>query len=242
MEQIAAGEANMLIHFVDLDDRLGRNDAMVRIGLFEGTDAAAPFEGTRGEAFTIGRTQLDAMGLPATMIAPGSIVAAALRAGPTSLGRMDGMFTLERGEIRGTVVGDVAMRRIDSLRDGFLCGAIRASELDAVPAPEMIPASCRALPPDTSSLLDLFVGGCSLAGTVLLVPTQPDISLDADGLAGGMILADSDGDRIVDTCRDGRTATVIRGDDCAQDPRFDDAFSQALGLSAYRVVITAVTP
>lgn len=239
-DAIVAGELNLLAAALDLDDRLGRNDASVEVALFSGMDAEAPFEGARGEAFTLpdGAVEGDR---PVNSL-PGEIIATALRSGPGVLtppseaGGFGGAFALHEARIDGTLVADTGRRRVDRMIDGLFCGAIQASDLDRSPAPEMVPASCRSA--DTS-LLDLLVLGCNLGTTPLLVPTQPDIDVDHDGIGSGMLLSDTDGDRVIDRCvlEDG---TVLLGDDCAQDPRFDEAYSQAIAIEAYWVLLAGL--
>jgi hypothetical protein len=52
-------------------------------------------------------------------------------------------------------------------------------------------------------------------------------------------LADTDGDKLVDTCRLPGGVTIT-GNDCAQDPRFVDAYSAAIHVTALRVLISGV--
>ena len=132
--------------------------------------------------------------------------------------------------------------RIGTLTAGRLCGAVAAGDLDRIPAPMGLPAGCLS-PRGGTSLLDVIVAGCSISIIPVINAQQPDIDVGGDGIFQGganRALRDTNGDRIVDTCRDGASGATITGDNCAQDPRMDDAYSMALTYAARRVVITQV--
>ena len=83
---------------------------------------------------------------------------------------------------------------------------------------------------------------CSSDLLAVINAQQPDIDGAGDGIFQGgtnRVLRDTNGDRIIDTCRDATAGVTIMGDNCAQDPRMDDAYSMALNYTARRVVITA---
>lgn len=238
----------MLTTLLDLDDRTGVNDPAVRVAFFEGLDAVAPFAGTPGEAFAIRASALDAMRNPISVLSPGTIVARALNAGPGTavltldLGAGPTPLTLSRATTRATTNLDSAAMRIGTLTAGRLCGAVSASALDRIPAPMALPAACLS-PRGGTSLLDVIAIGCSVSIIQVISAQQPDIDVGGDGIFQGgtnRVLRDTNGDRIVDTCRDGTTGVTITGDNCAQDPRLDDAYSMALTYTARRVVITQV--
>jgi cysteine-rich repeat protein len=245
----SSGGTIILAHVLDLDDRTGVNDPSIRIAFFEGLDAMAPFSGAAGEEFAIRATALDAMRNPTSVLSPGSITTRALAAGPgratlvLDLGTgTPSPLTLERATTSATTTTDAALQRIATLTGGRLCGALRAADLDRIPAPTGLPATCLS-PMGGTSLLDVIAVGCSISIIPVINATQPDIDLGADGIFQGGVnraLRDTNGDRIVDTCRDGTTGVTITGTNCAQDPRFDDAYSMALTYTARRVVITAV--
>jgi len=236
---VTAGTTIILAHFLDLDDRLGRNDPAIRIAFFQGVDAMTPFSGLRGENFTITMAQLDAMLNPTSVLAPGMITASASTAGPgtvtlrINLAGMPTSLTLQRARMTGTIVGDVAMNRIDSVTNGRICGVLSAGDLDRIAWPAGLPGSCAMVA--GGSLLDLLVSGCSLI-IPLVNATQPDIDLGGDGI-GQLVTAA----RIVTTCRDGTARTMLpAGTMCPQDPAFDDGYSMALSFSAIRVNISGV--
>jgi cysteine-rich repeat protein len=244
-----AGGTNILMHVLDLDDRLGVNDPAMRLALFEGLDATAPFQGTAGEAFAIRASALDASRNPRSVLSPGAIAARAVSAGPGSatialdLGTGSPTpLSLSRATTRATTTTDAAAMRIGTLTGGRLCGAVTAADLDRIPAPMGLPANCVAAG-GGSSLLDVIAIGCAVVIIPVVNASQPDIDLGGDGIFQGgtnRALRDTNGDRVVDTCRDGATGVTITGTNCAQDPRFDDAYSMALTYTALRVVITAV--
>lgn len=243
------GGTIVLASVLDLDDRTGANDPAVRVAFFEGLDAVAPFDGTVGEAFAIRAMALDAMRNPVSVLAPGSIVGRALNAGPgvavlaLDLGTGSPTpLTLSRAVTRATTNVDAAAMRIGTLTAGRLCGAVAAGDLDRIPAPMGLPAGCLSARGGTS-LLDVIVAGCSISIIPVINAQQPDIDVGGDGIFQGgtnRALRDTNGDRIVDTCRDGTTGATITGDNCAQDPRMDDAYSMALTYTARRVVVTQV--
>ena len=105
--------------------------------------------------------------------------------------------------------------RLRSLSEGVLAGAMPAGALASVDA-----GSGR-------TGLDMLVVNYELAA---------DLDEDGDGLE---VFTDTDGDGRVDRCTDG-DGTPVDGTACAQDPRFRDAFSMALGLEAVPCVIVGV--
>jgi hypothetical protein len=67
-------------------------------------------------------------------------------------------------------------------------------------------------------------------------PTQPDI--DVDGLER---FEDTNNDGVVDLCIDGDGAR-ISGTDCPLDPRIADAYSEAMQVTAVRVILEGARP
>jgi hypothetical protein len=132
-----------------------------------------------------------------------------------------------------TVVADTTVNRVGSLTGGQICAAVSAADLDRSP----FPTSLNSLCPNYrgGSMLDLIVGGCTYFGFPQINPVQPDVDLGGDGLMRPA-LRDANNDGQVDECRDG-SGLVLTGNDCAQDPRFDDAYSVAISFSAVRVAI-----
>ena len=244
----SSGGTIVLAALLDLDDRTGVNDPAVRVAFFEGLDAVAPFTGMPGEAFAIRAMALNAARDPVSVLAPGSIVARALNAGPGTailtldLGAGPTPLALSRATTRATTNLDTAAMRIGTLTAGRLCGAVSAGDLDRIPAPMGLPAGCLS-PRGGSSLMDVIAVGCSISIIPVINAQQPDIDGGGDGIFQGgtnRVLRDTNGDRIIDTCRDGTTGVTITGDNCAQDARLDDAYSMALSYAARRVVITQV--
>jgi cysteine-rich repeat protein len=223
-----------LIYFADLDDLLGQNDSSIRLGFLDGFVHLGNFTGMKGEAFDINGTDLDAMGLPKSLLAPGSITAGALSAGlgsaPLRLFVFGGDANLVLRRTFAAVTPDSNIMRIDSLASGVFCGHITAGELDRMSRPSEIAFAC-----GSGSMLDLLVHGCNFAG-ITVAATQPDIDVAGNGLG---FLVDTDNDGIVDQCHLSNGA-VINGTNCAQDDLFDEAYSFAANFTAIRVQIVAV--
>jgi cysteine-rich repeat protein len=224
-----------LIYFIGLDDLLGQNDASLRLGLIDGYVHLGGFTGMKGEAYDVKSTDLDATLLPRSILAPAAIsgggLSAGLGAAPMPLSVFGTTTNLVIRRAFGAVTSDTNIQRIDSIGSGIYCGTISAGELDRLAPPSEIHTAC----PKYNSMLDLFVGGCSFL-TITVTATQPDIDVAKDGLG---TLADTNNDGTVDRCTTG-TGVIINGDNCAQDARFDDAYSFAASFAALRVQIVSI--
>jgi len=245
--RINSGQNITLMMFLDLDDPLGQTDPMLRLGSADGRDFLTPFDGTRGESLLVRATQLDAMRNLLSIESPVSIVGGMLTGTDGTLYNVLSVNTatsspinIRRARVTGRVVADAMMRRIDSITNGLICGGVSAADLDGVGWPSGIPMGC-APPAGNPSLLDMVVAGCSVAGVPVVRAVQPDFDLGGDGLfTGGSVLQDTDGDRIVDRCRDTASGVIINGNDCAQDPAFDDGFTSAVRFAAIRVQLAGI--
>lgn len=256
-DSVNAGQTNVLAHFMDLDDRTGRTDPMIRLAFFTGADAMMPFQNVAGESFTIPRAELTPALDPLTPFAPAALNANALTGGPGTIVMRINLagaltpLTLYRGQVSGTTTTNAMLNRIERINNGRICGALTAGDLDRIPWPSGLPGTCAvptAPPPMGSpySLLDMLAGGCNLIASIRIInPIQPDIDVAGDGLPAGMgtparQLRDTNGDRVVDTCYDSSANTVITGANCAQDARMDDAISAAMNFTALRVLISGL--
>ncbi len=239
------GDFNLLMPLLGLDDLLGQNDPALRLGIVNSNDAVSPFDGTRGEDFLAWASAVDGTGLPTSIVDPAMVSGGML----TSSGRIANMdvllygdwvsWTFERARISGTVVPDTGMMRVDSISNGMLCGAIPAASLDRSVMPDTLASVCPAYAGD--SFLDALVGGCRFSFITLITGSQPDIDIEGDGIYSPA-LEDTNGDGRIDRCRDGASGTIITGDNCAQDPRFDDAYSVAFSYTAIRADLVGVAP
>lgn len=128
---------------------------------------------------------------------------------------MDAFSVLGFFQLEGVRVLADGGGRLRSLSEGVLAGAMPAGALASVDAG------------GGRTGLDMLVVNYELAA---------DLDEDGDGLE---VFADTDADGRVDRCTDGDGATVD-GTECAQNPRFRDAFSMALGLEAVPCVIAGV--
>jgi cysteine-rich repeat protein len=231
------GTNKHLIYLADLDDLLGQNDPSLRLGFIDGLPNLGGFTGMKGEAFSVSGADVDAMGLPKSLLFPAAVVGGGLSAGPGAAPLALSVFgnnaNLVLRRAFAAVTTDNNLMRIDSLGSGILCGTISAGDLDKLPTPTEIDIACPKY--SSGSLLDLLVGGCNLGG-VSVTATQPDMDLGGDGFGS---LADTNNDGIIDTCSDG-SGTVITGNDCAQDARFDDAYSFAASFASVRVQIVRI--
>jgi len=135
-------------------------------------------------------------------------------------------FTLRRTAIQVTV--PVAL---DQISDGWLCGAVSASELDQIAPPHQSDPECRTLcwPDDAPA-------GLTLAGFMAMRGYQPDIDIDGDGLERYEL----DENKHVVRCYDGANHLQpphrwpVR---CLQDPRMADGFSLCFQIHAVRGVL-----
>jgi cysteine-rich repeat protein len=110
-----------------------------------------------------------------------------------------------------------------------LCGALTAASWHRLP--NLLPGT------EGATLLDLFVLGTQLA-SYRVIPTQPDIDVDGDGLE---TFRDTDNDQRIDLCIDG-DGTQILGTDCPLDPRIADAYSEAFDLEIVPAKLAGKSP
>lgn len=115
---------------------------------------------------------------------------------------------------------------LDEISGGWLCGAVRASELDQIVPPHVSDPECRTLcwPDDAPA-------GLSLAGYLAMNGYQPDIDMDGDGLERFEL----DASKHVVRCHDGlhHLPWPRRWPaQCLQDPRMVDGYSLCFEIHA----------
>ena len=131
---------------------------------------------------------------------------------------------------------DPALTAIGSLTGGELCGNVSAASLASSPVPAALTsAHCSESYSTSSTLLDLFVSGCTAYGLVsALAPTQPD-QVDPTAAAAGAgapyTLSASSGTR-VDTCKD-KSGTQVALQTCLASA----AYSIFFQFTADRVIV-----
>ncbi len=240
---ISNGQVLLQFAFLGLEDPLGVNDPDLRVGFMNGLDGDMDPRNNRdlGNPQRINRGALNMVGLPQANY-QSSIVNSAIRGGPEDIrlnlpspvAGMNFNFRVQRSRITGTLQNDMAMRRITSMTQGVLCGAIPMRDLAALP--NFFEALAGGLGgggggmPPRSTLLEAMIGGYRIMipfiGLSLIIgPSRADIDLDGDGLE--QVFA-TPGDMrtppAITGCVDG-DGTRIPGRMCVLDPRIQDAFS-----------------
>ncbi|MEZ4293848.1 MAG: DUF4215 domain-containing protein [Polyangiaceae bacterium] len=116
---------------------------------------------------------------------------------------------------------------------GKLCGNVTALSLANMPVPEDLTTggfACSEGYPTTASMLDLFVGGCTVFGVKQISPTQPDQADPAAAPAGAgapYVLA-LNAQKTVSTCTDKNGASVPIGA-CLNAAAYSSFFRLATG-------------
>jgi hypothetical protein len=115
---------------------------------------------------------------------------------------------------------------LDEISAGWLCGVVRAGDLDQVVPPHASDPECRTLcwPDDAPE-------GLSLAGYMAMNGYQPDIDMDGDGLERFEL----DADKHVVRCYDGPRQLPLPHRwpaPCLQDPRMADGYSLCFKMHA----------
>lgn len=213
------------IELRDLDDPSGQSDDAVSVGMLTLTDddgdgsdnfvPGAPETFTAGAGF-IGDT-------PAILFDDAAIENGVLTArGVAALDLLGDILPISilEPEIEGTLVPSGDGQKVIELYNGRLRGGLPASLFALLPniAGDMCPGA---------TMLDVIAGGCGL------LPLQPDVDLDGDGLE--TVLAEP-GDGII-SCTDGDGTTVIEGADCGCDPRIADGYSITFELDLVGAVV-----
>ncbi len=211
--QIEAGTLLLGLELRDVEDPAIRNDSDLSVGLFllqdSDGDPADNFDPEAPETFTLPPGSWSEDEPPPLEFVDGSLVGGMLSA--SGLGALDLL-----GESLPLPIRDLSLSglvaagrgRVRTLSEGRLRGALAASLLSIVP--NVLGEACGG-----ASLLDALATGCGL------LPLQPDVDVDDDGLER---FVDTDDDGIVDLCRDG-DGTEIVGPDCPRDPAIADGYA-----------------
>ncbi len=248
------GQVTILLPFLGLDDPAAVDDPEVTVGWLSGSDADGDasnnYSGT-GEFF-VDPASLGTDGLPqATFV--GAIASRALRAGPEDITLNLGMgfpMQVRQGRLRGTTAASGGELSGLEAMSGMLCGALPIDQFALLPNLVDLFMSgmgggstlqgCDGGSAPTSTA-DLLVGGSPQGFIVRLLPTQPDVDLDGDGLERFEVQSSGPPgcQPVIVTCIDG-DGTRVEGRDCASDPRFVDGFSMGMPLEAVRAVLRGV--
>ncbi len=149
--------------------------------------------------------------------------------------------------MNGTTPGHLASENLDPALVSFasmgqktsngaakLCGNVSASSLAAVPIPTSLTGggltACSQNYSVNNTMLDLFIGGCTVFFIQQIKPTQPDqvdASMTQPG-AGGPYTLQANSQRQVSTCKD-KNGMVVNLADCLKAAAYSSFFKFASG-------------
>jgi cysteine-rich repeat protein len=263
-QAVTNGTINVLFTTDGLTDLTGQNAPQIQLGSFVGDPSQGATAGL-DSWYTVKASSLAPTGFSATQL-PGSITNGALSAGPGNLsfalalggagGQLDLSSTKARTTIGATSVpttssngsspGHVPSEHLDptlktfgSSSAGQICGNISASSLAAIPAPSQLTSgstSCSQGYTSANSLLDVFVGGCTIFIVTAFNPTQPDKTTDATVGSGGPYKLVAGSGHKVTSCKDHSGATVDLAT-CLKSA----AYSAGFQFTTQRVIVKGVT-
>ncbi len=248
VNDILADDPFNVLVFRGVDDpTFAADDADVRIGWVRGVDA----NGTGPDFDGTGQVRVQAGSLTGgepTLTLAGSITSGLLEAGPEDVAiPFFGSFQLgvKRARVVMTplTVSGTPPATIVSVGtlQGRLCGGVSVGPFASLPnvvgsfgLPGIPTNSC-----DTSvvsdagiRLSDVIVGGVLLDNFVdIVVPTQPDVDMDGDGLEQYVVVSGTSCQAVIASCIDG-DGTPIPGRSCVNDPRMADTISAAFSFTA----------
>ena len=263
-QAVTNGTINVLFTTDGLTDLSGQNATQIQLGSFVGEQAQGASPGLDAW-YTIKADSLAPSGFSQTQL-PGSITNGALSAGPGNLsfalafgangGKLDLSNTKARTTIGGVSVpstssngsspGHVASEHLDpslktfgSTSAGQICGNISAASLAAIPAPSQLTSgstSCSQGYTSANSLLDVFVGGCTIFIVTAFNPTQPDKTSDSTVGAGGPYKLVAGSGHKVTSCKD-RSGASVDLQTCLKSA----AYSAGFQFTTQRVIVKGVT-
>ncbi len=232
------GGITALLDFEDVDDLA--NDPLVRTAVLNGSLNMGDV------TYCVDSAQLDPTTGAPTVALNSSITAGELAAGPEdiSLGGSGLLpISLRLAEIHGTL--GVEGNNITTLTNGTLCGSMSGATLALVGNPNgltgaLVPPSCDGTGAN-STFLDVIVGGGTISGFVSVMPTQPDVDVDGDGLEYFEVVRTGPPNcqAVISACIDG-DGTRVPGAACALDPRFADGFSAGMVIHGTHATISGV--
>lgn len=259
---LLGGESLLLIELAGLDDEPYTGyDESLTVKVYGAEDADEPFFPANNFSvppghdkcceFKINSESLVSPPPQARARAPAELERGRIR----SLAPVPIQFTLTVGQephpvvrLENVLLNGRITRDLSTIQQGLLGGAIPVTTLFNTENPYCKTANprCPGMFAD-STLLDLVVG---------LLGPQPDVDLDLDG---NECLLDTNGDRTIDLCCDGRGVGPIcdrntkdcggrkvepsdpsNPSSCAAPPQIDDGYSLALEFSALRAKIIAI--
>jgi cysteine-rich repeat protein len=264
---IADGSISLLLNLLELDDLTGTSDPGLWAGFLGGTAAAGFNNASELDWwFTVDPTMIDGKRHPLKQL-PASISGSVLTIGPgtiafpinlgaaADISLTDVLWKLDVGPTStptastGGSPGHLASEHLSPTLKSFatttatthgqVCGNVTAASLDAVPIPSQLSTyvKCSEGYTSTNTLLDLFVGGCSIVPVILVAlnATQPDASDPTAPVAGAgapyKLSVDSTTKR-VNGCKDKNGATVTLSTCLASA-----AFSAFFKVTTDRVII-----
>ena len=233
---IQGGSLLIGLELRDLDDPSGQNDeemTVAMIGLSDDDgDPSDNFDPSAPETFSPAPLSFAMKDNPTVLFSQASIKDGLLHAESVGILMTPGLpIPFANPVLEGTLTASAGGDSVQTLENGRLTGAVRASLLGIVPNVTM--GTCKG-----ETLLDVIATGCGIFAL------QPEVDLDGDGLEK---LFDKEGvdengnpakDGRIDTCLDG-DGTEILGTDCASDPRIADAYRLVFALHGVRALVLA---
>lgn len=118
---------------------------------------------------------------------------------------------------------------------GLLCGNTTALSLSQTQVPTQLITNCKEGYTANNDMLDVFVGGCTVASGTLITATQPDqVNADVSPAgAGGPYTFQENATHNVNGCKDKSGATVTPYTDCLAPA----AYSTYLKIAVDRVIL-----
>ncbi len=210
----------------ELDDPSAQTDEPLTVGMYSLQDT----DGDTSDNFVAGSPETFTVAAggfvgdtPSVLFSDAAISSRHLDAtGVSALDLLGGAlpFALQQPELSGDLVADAAGAHVIELTGGRLVGGLPASLLAL--APNIASGMCPG-----ATMLDVIATGCGL------LPLQPDIDLDGDGLEK---LQDTDADGAIDRCVNG-DGTEILGTDCPSNPAIADGYRIIFVVHGLRAIL-----
>lgn len=225
-QQLADGTLLLGLELRDLDDPSGQDDGAIGVGLFSLADSdddpSDNFDPGQPETFTVadgGFVGDD----PAILFDDATIAGGTLAA--EGIGALDILtdilpLSIAAPELAGNLIPNGSRDAVVEMTNGRLRGGLPASLFALLP--NIAGDMCTG-----ATLLDVIATGCGL------IPLQPDLDLDEDGLE---TFADTDGDGSIDRCVDGDGSEIL-GTDCPSNPAMADGYRLIFAIHGVRAIV-----